>query len=136
VGVPKLYPKLGNINICYLGMVLFVLGMLMMAFVNDTVTLYFASAVFACSMISNSAYSSLYTSQVKENEQGALQGVIASLVSLATIIGLLVMTDLFKISIEKDILLRESNPFLIATLLTFISFAYLISAFNKLKYKS
>ncbi|QRN40647.1 MAG: MFS transporter [Neisseriaceae bacterium] len=135
VAVPKLYPKLGNINICYLGMILFALGMLMMVFVNNTGILYFASALFGCSMISNSAYSSLYTSQVKENEQGELQGVISSFVSLATIIGLLFMTDLFKFSVEQDILLRESNPFLVATFLTLISFVYLISAFNKLEHK-
>ena len=68
------------------------------------------------------------SSQVPQNEQGELQGLLASLSSIGAIIGPLLMTQLFARYSDTEGVYLPGAPFLAAAALTLV--ALLLFAYN------
>lgn len=90
-------PALGAYRAGILGMVAIVIGFSGYAFAAEGWQLYPWLALAAISGFVTPAFQSIMTSQIPANAQGELQGALSSVNSLTTIIGPLIMTQLFAV---------------------------------------
>ena len=89
----KIVPRVGEYRAIVLGVGSGVLSMLMLAFATQS---WFAYIALAAGFLQGLAYPSMnaiMSKQVPANEQGELQGGVASMMSLTTIVGPLIMTQ-------------------------------------------
>jgi DHA1 family tetracycline resistance protein-like MFS transporter len=70
-------------------------GLLLFAFATDGWMMFAFSLVYCFGGIAGPALQSIISGQVPANEQGELQGSLTSLMSLSSIIGPLLMTNLY-----------------------------------------
>lgn len=119
-----LIPKIGAAKAGYLGMVLMAVGFLGYAFSTQGWHMYLWILVAALAGLVTPAFQSTMTSQVADNSQGELQGAIASLNGIATIIGPLIMTRLFGYFSEPTAAIYfPGAAFVVSAMLTFIALA-------------
>jgi len=88
-------PKLGNEKSIYIGLLLYTLGLVLFAFATQGWMMFIFLVPYCLGGIAGPALQSTMAGHVKQNEQGALQGALTSLMSLTTIIGPLIMNNLF-----------------------------------------
>src|SRR5258705_3660655 len=92
----KINPWLSNENSIYIGLFLYSLGLTLFAFASQSWMMFAFLIPYCLGGIAGPALQSTMASHVARNEQGALQGALTSLMSLTTIIGPLIMNNLFK----------------------------------------
>ncbi|MEO6613765.1 MAG: TCR/Tet family MFS transporter [Chitinophagaceae bacterium] len=95
-------PKLGNKKSIFLGLFLYTLGLVLFAFATEGWMMFVFLVPYCLGGIAGPALQSSMTSQVPRNEQGELQGALTGLMSLTTIIGPLVMNNLFTFFTGKN----------------------------------
>ncbi|HMK25646.1 MAG TPA: hypothetical protein VK483_06420, partial [Chitinophagaceae bacterium] len=84
--------------------------------------------------IAGPALQSTMASHVARNEQGALQGALTSLMSLTTIIGPLIMNNLFKyFTTSKAPFYFPGIPFLLGAIFMLLSLVVVFMVFQKEK---
>lgn len=88
-------PKLGNEKSIYYGLMLYSIGMLLLAFASESWMLFAFLIPYGLGGICGPALQSVISAQVPNNEQGELQGALASLISLTSIIGPPLMANIF-----------------------------------------
>ena len=88
-------PKLGQKRSVYLGMILYSLGLLLFAFASKSWMMYAFLIPYCLGGIAGPAIQGIISSQVPPNEQGELQGALTSLISITSILGPLIMNNLF-----------------------------------------
>jgi len=88
-------PKLGNERSVYIGLSLYSVGMLLFAFATQSWMMFAFLVPYCLGGIAGPALQAIITSHVPANEQGELQGALTSLISVTSIIGPLIMTNLF-----------------------------------------
>ena len=89
-------PKLGNEKSIYVGLLLYTLGLVLFAFATEGWMMFAFLVPYCLGGIAGPALQSLLAGHVPQNEQGELQGALTSLMSITTIIGPLIMNNLFK----------------------------------------
>lgn len=120
-------PKLGEKRSVYIGFTLYALGFLLFAFANQGWMMYAFLIPYCLGGISGPALQSIISSQVPPNEQGELQGGLTSLMSATSIIGPVLMTNLFSYFTGKNAPFHFPGvAFFAGALLTLLSllFAY------------
>ena len=88
-------PRLGNEKSTYLGLALYGLGLVLMAFATETWMMFAFLVPYCLGGIAGPALQSSIAGLVQPSEQGALQGALTSLMSLTAIVGPLLMNNLF-----------------------------------------
>lgn len=88
-------PRLGNERSVYTGLALYTIGMLLFAFVNREWLLFVFMIPYCLGGIAGPALQAIISGHVPPNEQGELQGALTSLMSATSIVGPLLMTNLF-----------------------------------------
>lgn len=88
-------PKIGNEKSIYLGLGLYALGLLLFAFATQEWMMFVFLVPYCLGGIAGPALQSIISGYVPPNEQGELQGALTSLMSGTSIIGPLMMTNLF-----------------------------------------
>lgn len=88
-------PKLGNEKSVYVGLALYAVGMFLFAFATQGWMMFAFLVPYCLGGIAGPALQAIISSHVPGNEQGELQGGLTSLMSLTSIIGPLIMTNLF-----------------------------------------
>ena len=88
-------PKLGEKNSVFIGFGLYAVAMLLFAFAGQGWMMFAILIPYCLGGISGPALQGIISNQVPDNEQGELQGALTSLVSLTSIIGPLIMNNLF-----------------------------------------
>lgn len=88
-------PKLGNERSIYFGVGLYTIGMLLFALANQGWMMFLFIVPYCLGGVTMPALQAIMAGHVPGNEQGELQGGITSLMSLAAIIGPLLMNNLF-----------------------------------------
>ncbi|MEZ0486639.1 TCR/Tet family MFS transporter [Fibrella aquatica] len=88
-------PKLGQKRSVFLGMIVYVISFLGFAFANESWMAFVLIIPYAFAGITGPAIQGIISGQVPPNEQGELQGALASLMSLTAIISPVLMTNLF-----------------------------------------
>ena len=79
------------------------------------------------------AMQQLMTERIAEDAQGELQGAIASMVSLTSIIGPIIMTRMFGAYADQDGLYFPGAPFLLSVIILVVAFATLGWNLNRMK---
>jgi MFS transporter, DHA1 family, tetracycline resistance protein len=88
-------PRLGNEKSVYTGLLLYSLGLVLFAFASQGWMMFAILVPYCLGGIAGPALQSILATHIPPNEQGALQGTLTSLMSLTTIIGPLIMNNLF-----------------------------------------
>ncbi len=88
-------PKIGNEKSVYLGLALYTFGLLLFAFAWESWMMFVFVIPYCLGGIAGPALQSIISGNVPPNEQGELQGALTSLMSATSIIGPLMMTNIF-----------------------------------------
>jgi DHA1 family tetracycline resistance protein-like MFS transporter len=95
-------PKLGQQRSVYVGLGLYALGLLLYAFATQGWMMFAITVVYCLGGIAGPALQGIMSSIIPPNEQGELQGGFTSLMSLASIVGPLMMNSLFAFFTKPD----------------------------------
>ncbi len=88
-------PRLGNEKSIYLGLSLYTLGLVLFAFANQSWMMFAFLVPYCLGGIAGPSLQATVSGKVPSNEQGELQGALTSLMALTTILGPLIMNNLF-----------------------------------------
>lgn len=127
-------PRLGNEKSTYVGLSLYALGLLLFAFANAGWMMFVFLIPYCLGGIAGPALQSIITGHVPPTEQGELQGALTSLMSATSIVGPLIMTNLFYyFTHDKAPVHFPGAPFLLAAILMFGSaiIAYYVLSHEK-----
>lgn len=94
--------KLGNERSVYLGLLLYSLGLVLFAFATQSWMMFVFLIPYCLGGVGGPALQSILAEHVPPNEQGELQGALTSLMSLTTIIGPLIMNNLFYVFTKNN----------------------------------
>ncbi len=127
-----LVPRLGPRNSVYIGMLLYVVGFTLFAFATQGWMMYAFMIPFGLGGLAGPSLQSIISGQVPPNEQGELQGALTSLISLTSIIGPLLMTNLFSFFTGASAPVQFAGaPFLMGALLCLAAFFIVVLSFRK-----
>jgi DHA1 family tetracycline resistance protein-like MFS transporter len=88
-------PKLGQKRSVFIGLSLYLAGLILFAFATKGWMMFAFLIPYCLGGIAGPALQGIMSGQVPLNEQGELQGALTSLMSLTTILGPLMMNNLF-----------------------------------------
>lgn len=115
-------PRLGNNKSIYLGLALYTLGMFLFAFATDSWMMFVFLIPYCLGGIAGPALQSVVSGKVPPNEQGEIQGTLASLMSASAIIGPPMMTNTFYFFTHKDAPFQFAGaPFVLGGFLMLLS---------------
>jgi DHA1 family tetracycline resistance protein-like MFS transporter len=115
-------PKLGINKSIYLGIALYALGLILFGIAWQSWMMFAFLLPYCLGGIAGPALQGLISNQVPDSEQGELQGALTSLISLTSIIGPLIMTNLFAYSTAKNsAFYLPGAPFFLAAALMLFS---------------
>lgn len=124
-------PRLGQSKSLYMGLFLYSLGMLLFGLATQGWMMFAFTVVYCLGGISGPALQGIISSHVPANEQGELQGALTSLMSVTSIVGPLLMTNLFAYFTKAGAPIQlPGAPFLFGSLLVLVS---ALLAFRNLK---
>lgn len=125
-------PKLGNEKSVYTGLVLYAVGMLLFAFASQSWMMFVFLIPYCLGGICGPALQAIMAGSVPSNEQGELQGSLTGLMSLTTIIGPPVMTNIFAYFTGKAApVYFPGAPFLLGAIFMIASAVIAYLALNK-----
>lgn len=115
-------PKLGNEKSIYVGLGLYSVGLLLFAFASEGWMMFVFLVPYCLGGIGGPALQSIISGNVPKNEQGELQGALTSMMSATSIVGPLLMTNLFAWFTRPDAAVKFAGaPFLAGSVLMLIS---------------
>lgn len=115
-------PRLGNERSVYMGLGFYSLGLLLFAFATQSWMMFVFLVPYCLGGISGPALQAIMAGHVPPNEQGELQGALTSLMSFTSIIGPLMMTNLFAyFTVKNAPVYFPGAPFLLGFLLMLVS---------------
>lgn len=126
--------KLGDRKSIYYGLALYAIGLLLFSFATQGWMMFVFLVPYCLGGICGPALQSIISKNVPENEQGQLQGALTSLISATTIIGPLLMNDLFYYFTQNHGPVEfPGAPFLLGFILMSLSIYFTYRAFQKNK---
>ncbi|MBL0267634.1 MAG: TCR/Tet family MFS transporter [Chitinophagaceae bacterium] len=95
-------PKLGNEKSIYLGLALYTVGLILFGLADQGWLMFVFLLPYCLGGIAGPSLQATLAEHVLPNQQGALQGALTSLMSLTTIIGPMIMNNLFTYFTSKN----------------------------------
>lgn len=95
-------PKLGNEKSIYIGLALYAVGMLLFSFATQSWMMFAFLVPYCLGGICGPALQAVMAGYVPSNEQGELQGSLTAMMSVTTIFGPLLMTNVFSYFTSKN----------------------------------
>lgn len=115
-------PKIGQVKAVYYGLILYIIGFTLFAFASKGWMMFAFMLPYGLAGIFGPAVQGIISNGVEANAQGELQGVTAGLMSATSIIGPIIMTNLFAYYTSPDNpIYFPGAPFILAALLTVAS---------------
>ncbi len=93
--IRKVIPALGQAKSVYVGLGFYCVGMVLFAFATKGWMMYAFTVIYCLGGIAGPALQGYISTHVPPNEQGELQGALTSLMSATSIVGPLLMTNVF-----------------------------------------
>lgn len=125
----KIVPRIGEHRAALIGVVSGVVSMLALAFATHTWTAYAAILVGMLQGLAYPSMNAIMSRQVAADQQGELQGGVASMMSLTTILGPLIMSQtLGRFSEATAALYFPGAAFVLASALGLLSLAIVVRA--------
>lgn len=113
--------KFGPQRTVYVGLLFSALGLLLFAFSSQSWMLYVVTFIYCIGGIAPPSLQGIISFRVNDNEQGELQGIITSLLSIANIVSPLLMTHLFYFfTAENSSFHFPGAPFVAAAVILFL----------------
>lgn len=132
--IRKTHPRFGNEKSILYGIILYSIGMLLYTFANQDWMMYAITGVYALGGIAGPALQSVISARVPANEQGDIQGALTSVVSITSIIGPLLMTNIFYyFTHDKAPFKFPGAPFLLGFILMACSAVFVYMVFHRKK---
>lgn len=129
-----LHPRIGNEKSVYIGLFLYSFGMLLFAFANLPWMMFAILVLYGLGGIAGPALQALISAEVPKNEQGEMQGTLASLMSVTSMIGPPLMTNIFFFFTHDTAPFKfPGAPFFLAFLLMGLSAVISYRVFHKKK---
>ncbi|MEO7394471.1 MAG: TCR/Tet family MFS transporter [Chitinophagaceae bacterium] len=127
-------PKLGNDKSIFLGLLLYTIGLVLFAFASQGWMMFAFLIPYCLGGIAGPSLQATLAGHVLPNQQGELQGALTSLMSLTTIIGPLMMNNLFTyFTSDKAPFHFPGVSFLLAAFFMLLSLIIAWYVFNKEK---
>lgn len=121
----------GNRSV-YIGLSMYLTGLIMFAFANQAWMLYAFTLVYCLGGIAPPSLQGIISSKIPTNEQGELQGMMTALTSLSTIISPIIMTNLFYFFTKETAPIHlPGAPFAAAAIIIFFGFLLCIRELRK-----
>jgi DHA1 family tetracycline resistance protein-like MFS transporter len=120
-------PKIGNEKSVYVGLVLYTIGLVLFGLASQSWMMFVFLIPYCLGGISGPGLQAIISGSVPANEQGELQGSLTSIISITSIVGPLVMSNLFAFFTGPIApFYFPGAPFMLAALLMLLScfFAY------------
>ena len=120
-------PKLGNEKSVYVGLRLYTFGLVLFGLATQSWMMFVFLIPYCLGGISGPGLQAIISGQVPPNEQGELQGSLTSVISITSIVGPLVMSNLFAYFTGPSApIYFPGAPFMLAAFLMLLScfFAY------------
>jgi len=115
-------PKLGNEKSVYIGLLFYSFGLFLFAFASQSWMMFAFLVPYCLGGIAGPALQAIMTGNVPKNEQGELQGALTSMMSITTIIGPLLMNNLFTwFTKQSATLYFPGAPFFLGAILILLS---------------
>lgn len=115
-------PKLGQKNSIYYGLTLYIIGFVLFSFATQGWMMFAFIVPYCLGGIAGPALQGIISTQVPANEQGELQGALTSLISVTSIIGPPLMTNLYGYFTGNAAPFKfPGAPFLLGAILTLAS---------------
>ncbi|MFI5134566.1 MAG: TCR/Tet family MFS transporter [Chitinophagales bacterium] len=115
-------PKIGQKRSIYLGLALYTLGLALFAFASQSWMMFAFLVPYCLGGIAGPAIQGIISNEVPANQQGELQGGLTSLISITSIIGPPLMTNIFAAFTSKNaIVYFPGAPFLAGAILMLVS---------------
>jgi DHA1 family tetracycline resistance protein-like MFS transporter len=115
-------PKFGQKKSIFIGLFFYTIGLFFLSIATSSWVLYAALIPYCIGGLSGPSIQGIISNRVPANEQGEIQGVFTSLVSIAAILSPLLMTNLFYyFSNENAPAYFPGAPFLLSSLLCVIA---------------
>ena len=125
-------PKLGNVKSIYVGLFLYTVGLILFAFATKGWMMFAFLIPYCLGGIATPSLQATLAKHVLPNQQGELQGALTGLMSLTTIIGPLMMNNLFTFFTSKKAPFHFPGiPFFLAALFMLSSLIIAWSLLNK-----
>ncbi|MDB5010582.1 MAG: Tetracycline resistance protein class [Mucilaginibacter sp.] len=125
-------PKFGQEKNIMAGLILYAIGLALIAFINRGWMMYLVMIPYCLGGISGPALQGLTTNKVAKNEQGELQGAITIINSLSVIVGPLIFSYIFYHFTNKHTgFYFPGAPYILAALLMLISTVLAFRSFKK-----
>lgn len=118
--LPVLINRFGDFRTLMLGMLSALAGLIGFGFTGSVTALIVFLLLAAMSDLVPALMTAMASNQVDEDRQGVVQGVIASLTSVAAILSPIAMTVLFQASVDEQGVYFPGASFLFAALLVFL----------------
>lgn len=125
--IRRINPKLGPKRSVFLGMLLYAVGFVLFAFASEGWMMFAFLVPYCLGGIAGPALQGIISGQVPANEQGELQGALTSLMSLTSIVGPPLMTNLFSYyTSPKAPVYFPGAPFILGAVLMLVSLLLLV----------
>jgi MFS transporter, DHA1 family, tetracycline resistance protein len=95
-------PKLGNEKSIYIGLALYAIGMILFSMATQSWMMFAFLVPYCLGGICGPALQAVMAGYVPSNEQGELQGSLTGMMSVTTIFGPLLMTNVFSYFTSKN----------------------------------
>ena len=127
-------PKLGNYRSISVGLILYCIGFVLYALANQGWMMFAVTALASLGGIAMPALQGVMSNQVPMNEQGELRGALTSVMSLTSVVGPLIMTQLFGYFTSTAAPIQlPAAPFWLASVLIFFSWLLIVNGLRGLK---
>lgn len=129
-------PKLGQKKSIVIGLTLYSIALFFFAIASQSWMMYAILVIYCTGGIAGPALQGLISTQIPPNEQGELQGGLTSLMSVTSIIGPPLMTNLFAFFTGKSAPVHfPGAPFLMGAVLMLASTLFAILNFKRARQK-
>ncbi|MES2132016.1 MAG: TCR/Tet family MFS transporter [Bacteroidota bacterium] len=125
-------PKIGEVKAIFIGFTFYLIGFILFAVANQGWMMFAFMIPYALGGLGMPAVQAVISNKIPANEQGEIQGVLTSLISLTAIIGPLLMTNLFYFfTQDKAPVYFPGMPFMMGAALTVVCLLIAIKAIPK-----
>jgi len=115
-------PKLGQERSVYVGLGFYTLGFILFALASKTWMMFAFTGVYTLGGLAGPALQGIISNHVPKNEQGELQGALTSLMSASSIVGPLIMTNIFAYFTSANApFYFPAAPMALGAILTFVA---------------
>ncbi len=125
-------PLFGEKKSVYLGFTLYALGLLLFAFATETWMMFLFIIPYCLGGLGGPALQGIIANQVASNEQGELQGALTSVMSVTSILGPLMMNNLFAYFTSDSAPFKFAGmPFVVGAILVSLALIFSVPSMKK-----